>query len=185
MLAATVFDVLAAVSGAAAATIEAAAKAYAKSIQWWMACKTARHEIFGAVSAYFPAEPPAAGMDQQAATDHLVSSSYWKDHRLAFATYTPNFLAQRVAQIGGDYEAHLTSGEWVTSFSGKEMFRHVRTEIPGLRARAKGTTPAENDENLAVLVARELRKTAFAGSPTTGLFKEMRAALRTRAGLPP
>lgn len=179
------FDVLGALSRESAATIEAAAKARAESIKWWMACKYARHEVFGAVSAYFPREPAAAGMDQQRATDHLVDPEYWGKHRKVLANYTPAYLAQRVAQLGADYDAHLASGEWVRSFSGKEIFRHVRSVIPGLSARARGDTNAANDEDLAVLIARELRKPAFARSPSGALFKEMRAALRTRAGLPP
>ncbi|MEP7119954.1 MAG: hypothetical protein ABJE95_03545 [Byssovorax sp.] len=179
------FDVLSALSGEARATIEEAATARAASIKWWMACKTARYEIFGALAAHFPAEPPAAGMDQHAVTDHLVNSSYWREHRLALASYTPQYVAQRVAQISADYDAHLASGEWVRSFSGKEIFRHVRAEIRGLVVHAKGGSPAENDENLAVLIARELRKPAFTSSPTAQLFREMRAALRARAGLPP
>ena len=178
-------EVWSALSGEAAATIEAATTARAASIKWWMACKTARYEMFGALAAYFPAEPPAAGMDQQAALDHLVTSDYWREHRQALASYTPQYLAQRVAEIGADYDAHLVSGEWRRSFSGKEIFRHIRSEIPGLVAHAKGGTPAENDENLAVLIARELWKPAFNNSSTAQLFKEMRAALRARAGLPP
>jgi hypothetical protein len=179
------FDVLAAIAGAASADVEAAARAHATAIRWWMACKTARREVFGALMAYFPEEPPPAGMDQQAATDHLVRSAFWREHQRAHATYTPAFIPTRIAQIGADYDAHLASGEWLRSFSGKEIFRHVRTVIPGLVRLARGATPAENDENLAVLVARELRKPAFNQSPTAQLFQEMRAALRVRAGLPP
>jgi len=178
------FGVLGALSGETPASIEAATKECAASIKWWMACKTARYEVFGAVNAHFPEEPATAGMDQQAATEHLVNSTYWVKHRQALATYTSTYVAHRVAEIGADYDAHLASGEWVRSFSGKEIFRRVRGATPGLAALAKGDTAAANDENLAVLVARELRKPAFAGSPISGRFKEMRAALCSRASLP-
>ena len=179
------FGILGALSGETPATIEGVARACAAAIKWWMVCKTARYEVFGAVSAYFPGEPAAVAMDQQAATDHLVNSNYWREHRQALATYTAPYLAQRVTEIGADYDAHLASGEWVRSFSGKEIFRRVRGEIRGLAAMAKAETPAANDEDLAVRIAREARKPAFAQSPTADLFKEMRAVLRTRAGLPP
>jgi hypothetical protein len=182
------FDVLSAVARTdAAADIEEAGRKYAGKHKWWMACKKALDELRGAVSAYFPADPALSAMSQQQAASHITRSDYWKQHKQALATWdSSTYVERRIAEIGADYDRDLANGDWKRNFSGKEVFRHVRTFMPGLCRYAKGKTPADNDETMGVLFARELRKPAFTNtSPTAKVLHDLRAALRHRAGLPP
>ena len=93
------------------------------------------------------------------------------------------YVEKRIDQLGADYAQHLGSDEWVQSSSGKEMLRHLRTKLVGLRDRAQGTTPAQLDESLAVLVARELKKPERSSSRSAADLRAMRGALRARAGI--
>jgi hypothetical protein len=169
------------------AEIEQAARTFAASLKWWMVCKTVRHRINGEVTAYFPKEPPPppdveAPASQQAAAAYIADARFWKAHQDVLRGLSRAHIEQRVEEIGADYDRHLASGEWVRSFSGKEIFRHLRTVMRGLRERTRGGTAAENDENFAVLIARQMRASS---SSSAQVFASLRAALRSRAGLPP
>jgi len=183
------FDVLSTLSGQDRPAIEAEAKAFAGTIKWWMVCKRVRYDLFGAVSAYFPAHPavPSSGapMDRQAAVAHLNRSNYRKEHATVLRTWNEAYIEQQIDEWAASYEADLASGEWVRSFSGKEIFRYVRSQVKSLARLAKGKTAAENDEDLGKRIASMLQRSRFAAASTVRVFNELRAALRTRAGLPP
>lgn len=182
------FDALSAICGHSdSASIEEVARTFAREIKWWMVCKTVLHEILGAMTAYFPGDPPLPGessrMDQPSAVDHIRASSFWREHHSALRTWSSPHIERRVDEWGKLYEADLVSGEWVKTFSGKEIFRRVRTNVKSLVVLAKGKTQTENDEDLAKRLARVLRKPRFASSPTVKVWRDLRAALRRRAGL--
>ena len=46
----------------------------------------------------------------------------------------------------------IASGAWLETFSGKEIFRHIRSQVPW-------KFPFENDEDLAYKLAEEWRRT--------------------------
>lgn len=182
------FKVLGALSGRDdAVAIEAEAKAFAERLKWWMVCKRVRHDFYGAVSAHFPEEPavPSRGspMDRDAAVAHLRESDYRKKHSAVLRTWSDVYIEQRMVEWSAVYDADLASGEWTRSFSGKEIFHHLRGEMKGLSALAKSKTATQNDEDLGKSFARLLRRRFKNTSPTAQVLDDLRAALRVRAGL--
>ncbi len=172
-----------------ASEIEAEARSFAASLKWWMACKTALHELEGRSGAGFPKDPPpppdpAAPTTPETAAAHITGSRFWKEHDQFVKDRSRGYIERRIGEIGADYEQHLGSDEWVQTFSGKEMLRHLRTKLAGLRDRARGATPTQIDESLGVQVARELKKPERSSSRSAEALRAMRAALRARARTP-
>lgn len=187
------FDVLSALSGRQpkpAAEIKDIARKFAERIRWWMVCKRVLHELSHELSAYFPSDPPvpnaSALMDRDAAVEHLRGSKYWKEHQAVLRTWSPpSYIERKIDEWGNTYGEHLSSGEWLRSFSGKEIFRHVRSEVKGLARLAAGKTEAQNDEDLGKRIARLLRDRFKSTSRTAKVLGSLRTVLRARAGLKP
>lgn len=187
------FDVLSALSGretTPAAAIQDVAREFAKRIKWWMVCKRVLDELCRDMSAYFPGDPPipnaTALMDRDAAMKHIRASKYWSEHKTLLRTWdSERYVERKIDEWVLTYDGHLTTDEWLRSFSGKEIFRYVRSEVKGLSKLAHGKTETQNDEDLGKRIAGLLRGRFNNTSPTARLFKDLRAMLRTRASLKP
>lgn len=183
------FEVLASLSkGSSPDAIRAHARAYAGTLHCWMVCKAALREMQQDLGSGFPAEPrvpPALGAPRNLSevAAYLQQHEYWSKHAAILADWRgPQFLREKLRKWSEQYEADLASGSWVTSFSGKEIFRDLRSHIPGLDEAPKRPpqpTPAERDENLGKRVARKMRELNRVPSALT----ELRQVLRTKAGL--
>lgn len=159
------------------------AKQYAETMLWWMTCKDVLHNLQRDATAHFPPDPPLDLANQDDAVDYITSADYWKNHNEALRTWVPKYVKERIAEVSEEYRRDLGNGRWVKTFSGKEILRHIRTQIDN--GNPKGSTAAENDANFATLLAKKLRLERFReSSPTATLLSRLRAALRHRAGLP-
>lgn len=186
------FDLLGAVAGENSSDIRDKAKEFAKSIQWWMTCKRVLQDIRSSLNADYPSDPTLREKiaSEQNVIDYIGNDAFWRKHDEGRRSWDKKdkHLVNCIQERFQQYEDDLNDNgdAWKRTFSGKEIFRHVRTVIPGLcRVAGRGQSAAQNDENLAMLMSRRLKNPAFAQSPTLQVFQEIRAALRNRAGLQP
>lgn len=169
------FNVLAKLSlTRSAAEIQQIANRQASSLQAWMAVRRTLHEMKQSLPG-FPADPPFdAVRDLGAAAEWLKALPYPKNiedevHR----TWTSTYLCDnRLPHHDGQCAADLTSGDWIKAFSGKEIFRHVRSQVPW-------RFPFEDDEGLAHKIALEWQRT----NSTPQFIDTLRDAIIAGSGL--
>ena len=114
---------------ATAGTIEAAANAYAATLCWWMACRKVLSHCRDVVFTGFPKHPAIPVITDLAAAEHYITTAggWWS--RIAADTSQMVQPARLPADLQAAYAtctADLVSGQWLESFSGKEIFHHVR-----------------------------------------------------------
>lgn len=180
------FPALAAVSGIrSAAEIETEALERATQLLWWMGCKGALRTI-REDGPPFPSDPPqpngAAGIvDLPTAVGHIIGHGYLTDLVPYAGRWSHSSVQAEVARLTAELEADLTNGKWRTSFSGKELLRHLRSRVPGLdtQMRSPPQTPAERDVDLGKRLASAL----LTNVPLP--LAQLRQTLRQRVGLPP
>jgi hypothetical protein len=158
------FDVLAALAkGDTARQIEEQAHARAVDLKWWMAHKAVLRTLQEELGAGFPGDAPtnAALTSARDVEGLLRASSYWTEHDAALQRWTQGTtLHDEVEGWGRRLDADLAGDGWRLSFSGKEIFRHLRGHVRGLDEaplRPPDPTPSERDLNLAKRVARQMR----------------------------
>lgn len=180
------FDALGALAGCTAEDVENKGRSHAQNLLWWMACKATLNDLWIKLHADFPEDRKAPQSNETfgevAAVEHIMRSTYFANHAAAFAEVSaPPFIERRVAHHGSGYTAALADGSWPELFSGKEIFRYLRSHVPGLDrpAGASGTlTEAQRDEDLGRRVARY-----YHSHQPPELFTRLHAELRKRAGL--
>jgi len=163
--------------------IEARAKARAEALRAWMACKSVLRELHNELGAEFPTDPRQDLPSLHAAEEHLSLARYWTQHTASFSRWNDP-QTRRSALIAADtrLKDDLQSGAWCLTFSGKEIFRHLRSHVPGLDRTPKRPpqpTPADRELNVAKLLCERLRSTGRIPPPVTRL----RDVLRRRAKL--
>ena len=163
------------------AAIEADAKSFATELTWWMACKHVLYDFRAAMTASFPSDPdlPDPVFDRSQAIRHVNASGFRQNHNMACHTWTPGYIEAELDKWKASYEADIGSGAWLKTFSGKELFRRVRSTA---NLKAEGKTAAEKDADLGVRIARQWRKKSKPPPLATEL-KAIRTDLRDRAGL--
>ena len=159
------FDVLAAVAGTSKpAQIESVARDYARSAAWWMACKATLWTMNNDLGAIVPADPGVGAVTSEtAALEVITKAAVWTAHPGRRALWTDAKVQAELATWKAIYDAELVSTGWTDSFSGKEIFRHLRGHVRGLdavRPQAGMSAPpslnsAEHDEDLGKRMARE------------------------------
>lgn len=165
------------------------ARNYAKTIQWWMTCKHVLHELRASLASEFPPDPKLGTIsNQNDALLHISNDPFWGKHDAGRRNWDPNgkYLIGRLLANYQQYEDDLNDPKdrWTRTFSGKEIFRHIRTNVGGLRKFAeREQSPAQNDMDLARRMVRALRRPDFEKSATKLLFDELHDALCTRARL--
>lgn len=112
-----------------AAQLQARAEARARSLAAWMAVRRTLHETKTAL-LLTPEDPePTAVTDLASAQAWFGARTYPEDiERAIRQTWTRAYLKDnRLPQHLLDCEAELTSGAWMQTFSGKEVFEHMTT----------------------------------------------------------
>jgi len=182
------FGLLSAIAKDTAASIETVAKTYAENARYWMACKHTLRELRRLQYSDFPEDPkPHNGsgnfLTEQEAVDHISKSPYWKKMEDGVRNFKEVYFKEVFTKRAQDYKKHLDSadGKWTETFSGKEIFRHIRSRIPGLaRFQRNDLTPAQADEDLAQKIAAKLRTSPFEQHPLKLKFDEWKVALKKR-----
>ena len=122
--------------------------ARAKTMRSWMALRRTLAEIRAAL-ALTPPDPALHEItDVATAKDWLRSQKHPGQIEAALRrTWTDLYVAERVEKHDADCGDELANGRWAETFSGKELFRHLRASIAW-------RFPLANDDELAFLVAR-------------------------------
>lgn len=182
------FDLLAKIAKDTPANIESIAKAYAENVRYWMACKHTLCDLRRKQSTDFPADPKpqnaaAQFMTEAEAVEHISKSSYWNKQRDSMRNFNEAYFTAQVTQRAQEYKDDLGAADakWTMTFSGKEIFRHVRVKTPGLASFQRSDfTPAQNDEDLARRIATKLTTAQFAQHPLKLKFDAWKVALKNR-----
>jgi hypothetical protein len=111
--------------------------------------------------------------DEAAAKAWVLALAYPQDaERLIRTKWTKPFLNSRLPSHHGWCAAEITSGRWVESFSGKEIFRYVRHVVPW-------RFQFDNDEDLAFKVAEHWQRKRS----TPKFINDLRDAILAGSGL--
>lgn len=180
------FDVLASLAkGTSATEIEAVAHERAVKLHWWMVHKAVLREMQRELGAGFPVDASTDGSLASAAdvAQRLRASRYWTDHEAALKLWIePTKLDDRIQTWGQRLQSDLDSDAWRQTFSGKEIFRHLRSHVRGLDeapVRLPNLSATERDLDLGKRIARRMTETQRIPTKLT----ELRQILRTKAGL--
>lgn len=138
--------------GSTAAVIEQVATARAADLQAWMAVRKTLVEMKTEIPG-MPGDPRESEVPDEATAKAWVRAlPYPQDaERLIRTKWTKPYLDSRLQSHLGWCAAESTSGRWVESFSGKEIFRHVRSNVPW-------RFPIGSDEDLAQKVAERWQR---------------------------
>ena len=153
------FDAMAAIEPALTEMeLHGIALGHATRMVWLMACRDVLRRL-ACFTVEIPKDPRLSG--PSAVTDEPSAMHYLEGHRLGERIEragrelgTHDALERRLLERHRFYEGNLQSGAWLRSFSGKEIFRHLRTSIPGLRGRGHGNIA---DLDLARRILRHMR----------------------------
>lgn len=142
--------------------------------------KAVVRELCTDLSGHLPPDPPIDLADAPALRDWLRTHDYWPNHRTRCERWQDD--AHRTARLDAreaELQAHLDDEGWRFQFSGKEILRDLRSYLPGLDRTPARDRPSQTqrDENLAKLVAREMRTQRRIPEP----LQRLHACLRARA----
>lgn len=182
------FELLTAIAKDSPSNIESIAKTYANNIRYWMACKRALRELRRMQLSDFPEDPklpndPAHFITEVDAVAHIWKNPYWQKQRDGVRNFNEAHIKGLVTKWAEEYQKDLDSADsrWTQTFSGKEIFRHLRSKTPGLaRFQRAAQTAAQADEDLAKEIARRLQKPNFAQHPLKLQFDAWKTALKNR-----
>ena len=179
------FDVLAELSrGEPADRIRAQALGRAREILFWMAGKAVLREMQGQLGSGFPPDPRLDALRSlEAVEEHLSRHVYWTEHGAHWARWAQPAARSEAVRTWHDLlQGELEGAGWSSTFSGKELFRYLRSHVRGLDdspARPPLPTDADRDLNLAKRIARKMREV----QRIPPAIVRMRDVLRAKAGL--
>jgi hypothetical protein len=180
------FDVLAALSkGESAEQIRERAHGRAREILFWMVFKAVLRDMQGHLGGGFPGDPRLDALGSvEAVEQHLSRHTYWEEHGARWARWSqPAERSQAVRTWHDLLQAELDGEGWPSTFSGKELFRYLRSHVRGLDdapARPPLPTDADRDLNLAKRIARKMCEPPARIPPAITMMREV---LRKKAGL--
>ena len=152
----------------------------AGELVWWMACRTVIAGLRTDFTDDFPEHPKCPAVTDLASASNFITSQVWyKDlgGRAAGATAAGE-IDRRLANAHVERQTELSSGAWKQTFSGRELFHHVRDWV--YEARPANASTPEMDVDLAKAIAAW----QVQNNNVPQEVRELRASLRQRAGLP-
>jgi hypothetical protein len=179
------FDVLAMLSkGDPAERIQAQAHGRAGEMLFWMVYKAVLRDMQGHLGSGFPGDPRVDALRSlEAVEQHLSGQAYWTEHGAHWGRWSQTAARSEAVRTWHDLLRGELDGEgWRTTFSGKELFRYLRSHVRGLDdspARPPQPSDADRDLNLAKRIARKMRETG----KVPPAIARMRPILREKAGL--
>lgn len=176
------FEILGALAGVSAERARDQAYGFASTRRWWMIGKAVVRELCTDLSGHLPPDPPVDLADAPALREWLRTHDYWPNHRTRCERWQND--AHQIARLAAreaEMQAHLDSEGWQVHFSGKEVLHHLRSYLHRLdrTPQRDPSTPTQRDENLAKLVAREMRARGRIPEP----LQRLHGCLRARANL--
>lgn len=148
------FEALAAESRAvpkkSAADVELVARTAAAKHVWWMACRRTLDDAKREVQGSFPSDPAIVAVSNASdATQHILSSTAWKTVPAAWASWDAARVMKCVNEWEAVYRGLLGAAKWAGDFSGKELFRAVRSDRTlVMTGESKKRLPSEAQRDL-------------------------------------
>ena len=179
------FEVLAALSkGEPAERIRARAHARARETLFWMVCKAVLRDMQEDLGRGYPGDPRLDALRSlEEVEQHLSRHAYWTEHGAHWTRWSDATHRRDAIRTWHELlQAELDGEGWLSTFSGKELFRYLRSHVRGLDdspARPPLPTDAERDINLAKRIARKMVE--LGRIPPA--IATMRSVLRAKAGL--
>lgn len=155
------FEILSVLSGVeSAAQIEQRAKAHAEKLLFFMATKAVLRQMQADLGSEFPTDPSPAPDSMETAAQYLDQVSYWQRHESEWTKWrTPALreaaLESEVKRLSTD----LQTQSWLQTFSGKELFRYLRSNVAKLDTapvRPPNPSPTDRDVTLANRIATKM-----------------------------
>jgi hypothetical protein len=134
------------------AEIEGRMKERAGQLAWWMACRHVLWRIRSLCLDGFPAHPKSADISERASAVNYIVTNPWYARFPAGASDIGDAakIEDWLAEAHAQYEQDLQTGAWRQTFSGKEIFRDVRTFVYHPK---KSASPAQHDVDVAKTIA--------------------------------
>ena len=140
-------------AGKTRADIEALMRDRASELVWWMTCRDVIGRLRECVLDDFMKQPKWTDVADLAAAEAYILRSQWhasissRVDRIAPETKVREMLED----AHGQYDSQLASGEWLRTFSGKEILRHVRSRVynPPVRPASQSHLDADVAKSVA------------------------------------
>ncbi len=159
--------------------IETRANGFAAELLCWMACRqtivTLRERLLG----NFPLHPRLNKIDSlDKAKDYIMKSRHWWRALPGTNQYIANErnISLELKWTHGNHKDDLEDGNWVKSFSGKEIYCHIK----GFMVNARYAPVETMDTDLAKSVA----EWQFANGAIPQELLDLKDCLKTRVGIP-
>lgn len=160
-----------------AAEIENWAKSEAEKQPWWLACRKCLSALQQRHGHGFPSAPTVATMTNLQSAHDYIANSLWFSSLQATTNEILNnkHIEKQLNDAEGEYRLDLTSGKWIQTFSGKEIFNHILSRIHSIRP----TPTAEPNVDLAKSVGKwQLAKQAIPPE-----LDKLRHVMKNRVGI--
>lgn len=149
----------------------------AKGLVWWMACRQVIVGLAEEFRAGFLEHPKCPEVTDLTSAEQSIITQEWFGQlkvRANRATKSGE-ISRRLKEAHSFFQAHLTSGQWKDTFSGKELFREVRGWVYTPPRPASRT-------DLDVDLAREVARWQVENHRVPLEVLELRQAIRQKAG---
>lgn len=155
------------------------AETEAEKQPWWLACRKCVSDLQKLHGEGFPAAPKIPKLtDFQSAIYHIVTSDWFTGLQAQTAEILNlQHLEMRIQAAEAQYRTDINNGEWMRTFSGKEIFNRILSRIHN----PPSSPSAEPPVDLAKSVGAWQR--ANAAIPQEIDF--LRRVLKVRVGMPP
>lgn len=160
-----------------ASEIQSWAENEANKQPWWLACRKCLSEFQTLHGDGFPSAPTMPKMvDFQSAYDHIADSSWFSGlQSKTNEILNAQNLTTRLISSEAEYRGDVTSGNWIRTFSGKEIFNHIRSRIHSI----PNSPTAEPNVDLA----KSVGKWQLAQSAIPPEVDQLRRVLKARVGI--
>ncbi len=164
------FETLAAIARVPRQVIEAEAAKFSNAFTAYMAARSVLREVSLGLTEHFPPSPSIPSVQTPFglpdAIAHVQATKFWSGLRYGLnVRWASGSLSTSVAQRDCLYTSEAQNGKWIDTFSGKEVFRHLRGSFKRLSAP---------DETIAKKVARRWQKQGSAPNELTTLCAELK-----------
>ncbi len=157
--------------------IEDWARDEAQKQPWWLACRKCLSDIQKLHGEDFPSKPGMEKLsDLQGAVAHITGSFWFRDlQSRTTQILNTKHLESELQSAYSRYCADLAGENWIRTFSGKEIYKRIRSRIH----ESSKSRSAELDVDLA----KSVGKWQLENSAVPPEVDSLKTALKTRVGI--
>lgn len=149
----------------------------ADELKWWMACRRVIKQLYAEFCQGFLEHPKCPHVTDHATAEKcIVEQTWYKQIKSKVdAISTLNEIGRRLQDAYDEAVVQLKNDLWKTTFSGKELFHHVRDYV-----YVNHPNPNASSAELDADLARSIARWQFAEKRVPEEVTELREALRRR-----